>query len=117
MVMASGQATVSKESFPAYEGRMHYVEGYHPSSLDAPHSSLQRVSTWVGMGLVLASLAGFGTLVFGVASLLWNPAQDGMLYTIIGAVLAVVFLVVGFALIHYGRRHYRAYVKETGHKF
>ncbi|MCF4005795.1 hypothetical protein L1O03_01200 [Corynebacterium uropygiale] len=115
--MASSQATAPKESFPAYEGRMHYVEGYHPSSLSAPHSSLQRSSTWIGMGFVLASLAGFGILVFGVASVLWNPNQAGMFFLVLGAILAVAFLVIGFGLIHYGRRYYRSYVKETGHHF
>ncbi|MBZ8177607.1 hypothetical protein GP475_01785 [Corynebacterium poyangense] len=112
--MASTAANASQESFPAYEGRMHYIEGYVPSSLAAPHSSLERSSTWMGMGLVLTSLAGFGTLVFGLASLLWNPLQAGLFFTILGAVIAVVCLVGGFGLIHFGRRNYRRYVAETG---
>ena len=52
-------ADQASESFPNYESKIHdhYIEGYEPVSLGAPHSSLERTSTWVGMGLVLAALA------------------------------------------------------------
>ena len=48
--------------YPVFDGqvssRMNYIDGYDPSSLMAPHSSLLRTSTWVGMGLVLFVIGG-----------------------------------------------------------
>ncbi len=110
------------ESFPDYGAKIHdhYIEGYEPVSLGAPHSSLERTSTWVGMGLVLVGLAGVGLLIFGFATSLYGTGsateQDPTMYMIIGAITAVVIEVIGFALIYRGRRYYRAYVKETGRK-
>ena len=102
------------QSFPVFEGEPHYVEGYHPSSLDAQHSSLLRSSTWIGMGLILSSLAGFGGLLFGLGSWSVGSQPNWAPMAIAGAVLAVVFLVGGFGMIHHGRRYYREYAARTG---
>ena len=109
-------ATVAQNNaeYPVYEGRMHYIDGYDPVSLYAPHSSLQRTSTWLGMGFLLASLAGLNWLVFGAASGTVGSQENASTYMIIGAVLAVVFIGLGAFLIHRGRRFYRAYREETG---
>ncbi|MCS4535614.1 hypothetical protein [Corynebacterium sp. HS2168-gen11] len=104
--------------YPVFNGevssRMHYIEGYDPVSYMAPHSSLLRTSTWLGMGLVLTSLAGFGTIVFGAATKIYQTQEHAVLYLSIGVVLAAVCLIAGFGLINYGRRYYRQYRAETG---
>lgn len=103
------------ESFPAYEGRMNYIEGYTPVSLGAPHSSLERSSTWIGMGVVLISLIGVGIFLFGLATDIWIPSENNStLYMIAGPIFAVILAVVGFGLIARGRRHYKKYRRETG---
>ena len=67
-------ADISTESFPEYGTSIQdgYVDGYDPVSLGAPHSSLVKHITWVGMALILASLAGFGTLIYGAATTIWG---------------------------------------------
>ena len=104
--------------YPVFDGqvssRMHYIDGYDPSSLMAPHSSLLRTSTWVGMGLVLSSLAAIGLTIFGAASSVYHISDYASTYLIIGLVLAAILLVGGFGLIHYGRRYYYQYRAETG---
>lgn len=122
--MASNNFAVAdqaSESFPDYAPKLHdsYIDGYEPNSLGAPHSSLERSSTWIGMGLVLTSLAGFGIMIWTAATLIWGQGvtvaeYDTTLYMIIGAVIAVVLLVAGFGLIHRGRRYYREYRDTTG---
>lgn len=122
--MASNNFAVAdqaSESFPDYAPKLHdsYIDGYEPNSLSAPHSSLERSSTWIGMGLVLTSLAGFGIMIWMAATLIWGQGvtvaeYDTTLYMIIGAVIAVVLLVAGFGLIHRGRRYYREYRDTTG---
>ena len=122
--MASNNFAVAdqaSESFPDYAPNLHdsYIDGYEPNSLGAPHSSLERASTWIGMGLVLTSLAGFGIMIWMAATLIWGQGvtvaeYDTTLYMIIGAVIAVVLLVAGFGLIHRGRRYYREYRDTTG---
>lgn len=112
-------ADQASESFPNYESKIHdhYIEGYEPVSLGAPHSSLERTSTWVGMGLVLAALAGFGLAIWGVGLNMFgygSSAGNPDLYILIGLVSGVVGLIIGFGLIRYGRRYYRQYRKETG---
>lgn len=124
--MASNNFAVAdqaSESFPDYAPKLHdsYIEGYEPNSLSAPHSSLERASTWIGMGLVLTSLAGFGIMIWMAATLIWGQGVataewDTTLLMIIGAVIAVALLVLGFGLIHRGRRYYREYVATTGRK-
>lgn len=95
--------------------RMHYIQGYVPVSYNAPHSSLDRSTTWIGMSLLLASLAGIGAVLFGIgANSVGQQQENWMLYTIIGAVFAVVCLVLGTVLIMKGRSAYHAYAKETG---
>lgn len=104
--------------YPVFDGaessRMNYIDGYDPVSLVAPHSSLLRTSTWLGMGLVLTSLAGFGLLIFGLATHMHNTQENAMLYLYLGIALAAATLIGGFGLIHYGRRYYRQYRAETG---
>ncbi len=122
--MASNNFAVAdqaSESFPDYAPKLHdsYIDGYEPNSLGAPHSSLERASTWMYMGLVLVSLAGFGIMIWMAATLIWGQGvtvaeYDTTLYMIIGAVIAVVLLVAGFGLIHRGRRYYREYRDTTG---
>ena len=124
--MASNNFAVAdqaSESFPDYAPKLHdsYIEGYEPNSLGAPHSSLERSSTWIGMGLLLTSLAGFGIMIWVAATLIWGQGVataewDTTLFMIIGAVIAVVLLVAGFGLIYRGRRYYREYVASTGRK-
>lgn len=126
MVMASNNFAVAdqaSESFPDYAPKLHdsYIDGYEPNSLSAPHSSLERASTWIGMGLVLTSLAGFGIMIWMAATLIWGQGVataewDTTLLMIIGAVTAAALLVLGFGLIHRGRRYYREYVATTGRK-
>ena len=99
--------------YPVFDGqvssRMNYIDGYDPSSLMAPHSSLLRTSTWVGMGLVLSSLAAIGLTIFGAASSVYHISDYASTYLIIGLVLAAILLVGGFGLIQYGRRYYYQY--------
>ena len=124
--MASNNFAVAdqaSESFPDYAPKLHdsYIDGYEPNSLSAPHSSLERSSTWIGMGLVLTSLAGFGIMIWMAATLIWGQGVataewDTTLLMIIGAVTAAALLVLGFGLIHRGRRYYREYVATTGRK-
>lgn len=112
-------ADQASESFPDYSTKIHdhYIEGYEPVSLGAPHSSLERTSTWVGMGLVLISLAGFGFAIWAGGLRLFGQGiagGDPNLYLIIGLVGGTVGLAIGFGLIRYGRRYYRQYKEETG---
>lgn len=104
--------------YPVFDGqvssRMNYIDGYDPSSLMALHSSLLRTSTWVGMGLVLSSLAAIGLTIFGAASSVYHISDYASTYLIIGLVLAAILLVGGFGLIQYGRRYYYQYRAETG---
>ncbi|AKK04072.1 membrane protein [Corynebacterium epidermidicanis] len=106
------------QEFPVYENSLeaNYVDGYVPVSYEAPHSSLVRSITWIGMGLVLASLAGFGTLLFGLASNTVGSQSNWDMYAMIGAVLGVGMLVVGFAAIYVGRRNLREWRARTGRK-
>ena len=112
----SVNVTVREESFRVFEGEPHYIDGYVPSSLDSQHSSLLRSATWLGMGCLLASLAGIGTLGFGLATHVYDTQENAMTYIMIGAVLTIVLLVLGVGLIHKGRANYRAYVAATGRR-
>lgn len=115
--MSTSHAAAAKheESFPVFGGRMHYIDGYTPVSLVAPHSSLERTITWVGMGLVLTGLAGVGMLVFGLATRPNLGGQENpMLYIILGLILTIVLFAGGALAIHKGRADYRHYRKETG---
>lgn len=114
--MADHSVVVVEESFPVFEGEPVYLEGYVPSSLDSQHSSLLRTSTWLGMGFILTSLAFFGTFVFGLGAASVNSQEFAHTFTAIGAIGAAVCLILGFSLIHRGRRYYRAYVARTGRR-
>ncbi|RNE48979.1 hypothetical protein [Corynebacterium alimapuense] len=114
-------ADQSSESFPNYAPKIHdsYIEGYEPSSLNAGHSSLERSSTWIGMGLLLSALVGIGIIIWVAATSLWGQgvtvAEYNLnLYLWIGIVIAAVLGAAGFGLIYYGRRNYREYRKTTG---
>lgn len=116
-------ADQASESFPNYAPKIHeaYIEGYDPVSLGAHHSSLERYSTWIGMGLILTSLAGIGILIWVAANYLWGqgvaPAEYNlMMFFWIGLAIAVVLLVGGFGLIWRGRRFYREYRDTTGRR-
>jgi len=123
--MASNNYAVAdqaSESFPDYAPKLHdsYIEGYEPNSLGAPHSSLERSSTWIGMGLLLGpALAGVGIMIWMAATVMYGQGvgpsgYDTTLLFIIGLVIAVVGTVGGFGLIFYGRRYYREYRRTTG---
>ncbi|GAB3073956.1 hypothetical protein [Corynebacterium aquatimens] len=114
-------ADVSAESFPDYGARLHdsYIDGYDPVSLHAPHSSLVKNITWVGMGLVLSCLAGFGTLIYGAAGSIWGHGASPDISStviIVGAVVTLATLILGFVFIHMGRANYRNYRSETGRR-
>lgn len=91
-----------------------YKEGYTPSSFDAPHSSLHRSITWIAMGCILASLAGFGTMLWGLATMPLDYRDDGQFFAIVGAILGFGLLFLGFFLVHVGRKNYREYKKRSG---
>ncbi|WP_018023184.1 hypothetical protein [Corynebacterium ulceribovis] len=90
-----------------------YIEGYIPQSLDAPHSSLQTASLWVGMFLVLVGIAASGIGIFGFASGRLGSQENGMSYLIVGAALAVTLWVIGYVLVVFGRRGVKKYRKEN----
>ncbi|ANE03099.1 hypothetical protein [Corynebacterium crudilactis] len=105
-------SSANKNSAPE---RMHYIKGYVPVAYNSPHSSLERSATWMGMGFLLAALAGVGAVLFAVASNSVGQQQEHWVtYSIIGAVFGVVGLIIGTVLIIKGRAPYNRYVKETG---
>ena len=61
-------ADYQSETYPEFSGKIqdNYIEGYDPVSFAAPHSSLLRTSTWVGMGLILSCLPAAGILIWGL---------------------------------------------------
>ena len=98
-------ADYTSETYPEFSGKIQdtYIEGYDPVSFGAPHSSLLRTSTWVGMGLILSCLP-LGTAGEG----------DYTLTMIIGIIALVIVAIAAVGTVHYGRRYYRKYRKETG---
>lgn len=128
--MASHQTAVAdirSESFPDYDGRIEdgriesaYIDGYDPVSLGAPHSSLSRNSTWVAMGLILASLFGIGIAVWGAGAMAFGFGSQthglAQRLVVLGVIEAVATLVAGFVLITIGRKDYKAYRKRTGRR-
>ena len=122
-----------------YQGEEHFVDGYVPQSMNAEYSSLHKSITWIGMGLMLASLAAWGTFIFGLATTVfadqtaashsngflakdaanytdytggWN--FDGSVFMWAGLVVGLVMVIAGVACISIGRRDYKAYRKEFG---
>ena len=109
----------ASETYPNYESRLEdaYIDGYDPVSLGAPHSSLNRTSTWVGMGAMIAVLAGFGLAIFGAAQQVWGSGsvdRDPMVLIIIGLVVGIGGVAIAAGLIRYGRRYSREYKERTG---
>ena len=112
-------ADIRSESFPEYEGKIQdlYVEGYDPVSYSAPHSSLVRHSTWVAMGLILASLFGMGLAIWGATLAIYGngvTTEISSQLILYGLVEAAVTLVLGSVLIVKGRAGYRQYREQTG---
>lgn len=113
-------ADYASETYPEFSGKIQdtYIEGYDPVSFGAPHSSLLRTSTWVGMGLILSCLPAAGILIWGLG--VWdNPigtAGEGnySLTIIVGLIALVAVAIAAVGSVHYGRRYYRKYRKETG---
>ena len=70
------------------------------------------------MGLILSCLPAAGILIWGLG--VWdNPigtAGEGnySLTIIIGIIALVAVAIAAFGTVHYGRRYYRKYRKETG---
>ena len=109
----------ASETYPEFSGKIQdsYIEGYDPVSFGAPHSSLLRTSTWVGMGLILSLLPAAGILIWGLGAdaFPYGVGQESAKISIIvGAALLVVIAVACIGLIHFGRRYYRQYRSETG---
>lgn len=107
------------ETYPEFSGKIQdsYIEGYEPVSYGAPHSSLLRTSTWVGMGLILSLLPAAGILIWGLGTWLYPDGTAGADYQIniiVGAIALVVIAILAVGSVHFGRRYYRQYRKETG---
>ena len=112
-------ADYASETYPEFSGKIQdsYIEGYDPVSYGAPHSSLLRTSTWIGMGLVLSLLPAAGILIWGLGTWQFPQGVAGADYQpniIVGAISLVVIAVLAIGTIHFGRRYYRQYRKETG---
>lgn len=120
MASQNAVADIQSESFPGYQTQLHdsYIEGYDPVSLGAPHSSLARKTTWVSMGLILASLFGLGILVWGAGAHFvgWGAQTEdaSRILMILGGAEMVITLVLAFILLSIGRKDYKNYRKETG---
>lgn len=113
--MSSHAAAETREAtYPAFQGEPHYLEGYRPVSYDSPHSSLHLAETWLGMGLILSSVIGIGTWVFGLGAKSVGSQDGWMMLIVIGVVYMLASWIIGGALIHHGRRHFRAYKARTG---
>ena len=112
-------ADYTSETYPEFSGKIQdtYIEGYDPVSFGAPHSSLLRTSTWVGMGLILSLLPAAGILIWGLGTWLYPDGTAGADYQIniiVGAIALVVVAILAVGSVHFGRRYYRQYRKETG---
>ncbi|AQQ14212.1 hypothetical protein CGLAU_01095 [Corynebacterium glaucum] len=120
MASQNAVADIQSESFPGYQTQLHdsYIEGYDPVSLGAPHSSLSRKTTWVSMGLILASLFGLGILVWGAGAHIvgWGAQTEdaSRILMILGGAEMVITLVLAFILLSIGRKDYKNYRKQTG---
>ena len=90
-----------------------YAEGYIPQSLDAPHSSLQTVSLWLGMFLFLTGIAASGFAIFGGATAMFDTQEHGMTFLYAGIGLAVLQFILAFVFISIGRRGVKKYRKEN----
>lgn len=113
-------ADIRNESFPEYQARIEdtYIDGYDPVSLGAPHSSLNRISTWVAMGLILSTLFGIGLAVWGAGAMVYGFGSQthdlAQRLLILGVAEALITVILGAILIVIGRKDYKAYRKRTG---
>lgn len=113
-------ADIRNESFPEYQARIEdtYIDGYDPVSLGAPHSSLNRISTWVAMGLILSTLFGIGLAVWGAGAMVYGFGSQthdlAQRLLILGIAEALITVILGAILIVIGRKDYKAYRKRTG---
>lgn len=112
--MSSHAAADTKATYPAFQGEPHYIEGYRPCSYDSPHSSLHRGVTWLGMGLVLSSVIGIGTWVFGFGANSVGSQENWKVLVAVGFSYMFFAWFVGAALIHVGRAEFRKYKARTG---
>ncbi|WP_293770588.1 hypothetical protein [uncultured Corynebacterium sp.] len=117
----SAVADFNAETYPDFSYKIQdgYIEGYDPVSFAAPHSSLLRPETWIGMGFILSILPALGTIIWGVSSGMFKfgISSEGSqanitLYVGIGMLVVITALAIG--LVHFGRRFYRQYRAETG---
>ncbi|WP_295629480.1 hypothetical protein [uncultured Corynebacterium sp.] len=120
-----------------YRGEEHFIDGYVPQSLNAEYSSLHRSLTWIGAGLWLASLAAWGTFIFGLAGMFMDSnaanevghvAYGDSVYDVTppassfepswfmwgGLIVGIVMVVVGLLCIIAGRKQFLAYRREFG---
>lgn len=110
----------ASETYPEFSGKIqdNYIEGYEPMSFAAPHSSLLRTSTWVGMGLIMGILPAIGIITWGLGIYLFpkGTASEAHVDTtiIIGVVLTVIISIAAIVSVKFGRRYYHQYRKETG---
>lgn len=108
------------ETYPDFAGKIHdsYITGYDPVSLTAPHSSLVRVWTWVGMGLIMSVLPAIGIFTWGLGTTLYTegttPDSHATVYLIIGGVATIATAIAAVVAISIGRKSYKAYRTETG---
>lgn len=110
----------ASETYREYSGKIQdtYIDGYDPVSFSAPHSSLLRVPTWVGMGLILSLLPVAGIAIWGVATDVFHygtaSQNNPTSFLIVGLVALVVLSIVAVWMVWYGRRQYRQYRSVTG---
>lgn len=115
-------ADFRSETYPEFTGDIsdNYVEGYIPSSLAAPHSSLLTTSMWVGMGLLMGTLPPAGIIIWAL-SVMSEPAglqsaQQHQTLLWIGIVATIIIGVVAVFLMWYGRRFLRQFRARTGRR-
>ena len=101
-----------------YEGEPIHLDGYVPSSWDSHHSSLLRGAAWIGMGLILSSMARFGAAIWGFATYGYGGGlqtqEHGDVIGLIGLIIGLVVPFAGCASIYIGRARYRKYKEATG---
>src|SRR5699024_10659058 len=113
-------ADFRSETCPEFSGKIQdtYIEGYVPNSLSAPHSSLQRTSTCLGMGLMRGTLPPARILIWRLSVSVepagLQSAEQHQPLLCIGIISTVLVGAIASFLIWYGRRYYRQYRAETG---